>query len=291
MVTLSHSADGVLVIQRETPPFVYLDHWALMDFASSEALSDRLVAAVHRRKGTFAVSWVNLAEFMTLLGIKQAEEAEGFIDRLLANVFFMEIDPFIVVRREDRILAGQPQGAPHGDEALIRGFVLRQSPPPAQPTARGLFAELTRGSALPSMATLGQVFVRGVEALRAQLAKDPGRAKLWDQPPKDPRLPRATRLILDEIIRGLAKDRLSKMDLHHCWDFFHTVVPSSYCDLVLLDGYWEEQVERTRPRAVQESWRRSAHRPGVLATTAGRRALPPRAGGRCRAVTRLRGFP
>ena len=34
-------------------------------------------------------------------------------------------------------------------------------------------------------------------------------------------------------------------------DFFHAVVPVAYCDVVLLDKYWETQVERVRSRLAQ----------------------------------------
>jgi hypothetical protein len=54
--------------------------------------------------------------------------------------------------------------------------------------------------------------------------------------------PAATRVIIRDVARDLALGGKAVtpndgMDLHHA------VVPSSYCDLVLLDRYWRNQIE------------------------------------------------
>jgi hypothetical protein len=36
-------------------------------------------------------------------------------------------------------------------------------------------------------------------------------------------------------------------------DFLHAVVPVAYCDYVMLDKYWEEQVHRMRQRLTPTS--------------------------------------
>ncbi len=51
-------------------------------------------------------------------------------------------------------------------------------------------------------------------------------------------------------------------------DFLHTVVPVAYCDIVLLDGRWRDQVDRLRRRLQQVG------RPLQLATALSGDAAP-----------------
>ena len=44
------------------------------------------------------------------------------------------------------------------------------------------------------------------------------------------------------------RDSTSPITENDALDFFHTIVPVSYCDLVLLDGRWRDQVDRLRAR-------------------------------------------
>ncbi len=44
------------------------------------------------------------------------------------------------------------------------------------------------------------------------------------------------------------RDGRSTIGRNDALDFFHTVVPVAYCDIVLLDGRWRDQVDRLRRR-------------------------------------------
>jgi hypothetical protein len=54
------------------------------------------------------------------------------------------------------------------------------------------------------------------------------------------------------MIELIAKDNLNVADLNNVTDFFHTVVPISYCSVVLLDKAWVHRSSR-----VQTSVRRA----------------------------------
>ena len=43
-------------------------------------------------------------------------------------------------------------------------------------------------------------------------------------------------------------DKGTKLTRNQAIDLIHAVVPVAYCDLVLLDKYWEAQVDRVRSR-------------------------------------------
>jgi hypothetical protein len=59
---------------------------------------------------------------------------------------------------------------------------------------------------------------------------------------------RGTRFIQQELMCALVLDQGRKITRNDAFDFFHAVVPVAYCDFVLLDGYWETQVERLQSR-------------------------------------------
>ena len=41
----------------------------------------------------------------------------------------------------------------------------------------------------------------------------------------------------------MIRDKQSKIEPNHARDVFHAVVPSVYCNYVLLDKYWDEQIK------------------------------------------------
>jgi len=61
------------------------------------------------------------------------------------------------------------------------------------------------------------------------------------------------RLVLKELLRGLILDRSTQLSRNHAMDFLHAVVPVAYCDYVMLDKYWEDQVRRMRQRLTPTS--------------------------------------
>jgi hypothetical protein len=64
MLTISIDNDGRLVTtQRDSPPTVYLDHWAPRELSTTPLLAERFVAALKQRNGTLALPCTNLIEF------------------------------------------------------------------------------------------------------------------------------------------------------------------------------------------------------------------------------------
>jgi hypothetical protein len=50
----------------------------------------------------------------------------------------------------------------------------------------------------------------------------------------------------------LVRDSKAPITQNDAMDFFHAVVPASYCDFALLDGRWRDQVDRLRTRLARE---------------------------------------
>jgi hypothetical protein len=251
MVSLTINDSGSLTaIQRDLSPTVYLDHWAIRELSEDASLASRFVNALRVRGGTLALSWANLVEFGGVTSEHQARAAEEFIEANLPRVFFLEVDPFLVIGRENALLDGGPPSPPHADPEFLRLFVGLKPHLPHPLTARSLF-EGVQGGLGKVAADLADALVSRIESLRTELQADSAFQNVLRRPPIGPQVQRGTRTVLLELARALIVDQQTKMDRHHAMDFFHAVVPVSYCDFVLLDKYWETQVERVRRRLAQ----------------------------------------
>ncbi len=249
MIDLSIDNNGDLRLgQRDVSPTVYLDHWALRTFSEDANLAGRLTAALGARNGTLALSWLNVAEFSKLTSQQQGSQAEALLDAILPRVFFLEVEPFRVIDREDELLAGAPARPPHGDAAFLRALIdLR--PGSLKPlTARDLFTVVQNSQLAKGFDDLADTVVGRVETLRQEFDADPDFRSAVGRPPNRLQIQRGTRFIVRELVRALIVDKGTKITRNQAIDLLHAVVPVAYCDLVLLDKHWETQVDRTRSR-------------------------------------------
>jgi hypothetical protein len=117
-------------------------------------------------------------------------------------------------------------------------------------TCRGMLTEVS-GSRLQSTERMKQTFVDRMESLRSDYLNDDQFRAAVNKVIKLPGQPRATPIVLRELVGGLMRDSKSPIKPNDAMDFFHAVVPVSYCDVVLLDGRWRDQVDRLRDRFVK----------------------------------------
>jgi len=238
---------GLEVGQGDISPSVYLDHWALRMFSESKMLSDRLTAALKVQNGTLSLSWLNLAEFTRVTVEEQARKAETFLEKILPQIFFLEVDFAEVIRREDDLLAGGKPIPPHADLDLLRMFSQMKPNSLNLFTAHNLF-KVVQGQVSARFGDLADTGVDRIEVLREKYATDPEFQLAVKRLPSGPSIQRGTKFILREFVRALIVDRGTKITRNQAIDLFHAVVPIAYCDFVLLDKYWETQVERVRSR-------------------------------------------
>jgi hypothetical protein len=249
MIDVSVNKQGDLTLGHvDMSPTVYLDHWALRTLSEDKAVATRLVSALGSKNGTLAISWLNIGEFAKVTSTEQARKAEELIEACLPRVFCVEVEPFKVIEREDKLLAGGPPDAPHADPDLLKAFALLRPEGLQLLTARQLF-QVVQGSALvQGLEGLADTVVERVSALRDELEADPDFRKLVQRLPAEPPIQRGTRFVLRELVRSLLIDQRLKVTRNHAIDLLHAVVPVAYCDLVLLDKHWEAQVDRMRTR-------------------------------------------
>lgn len=250
MIELTIGVNGQLAAgQQLTSPAVYLDHWALREASKDAILGARLTKALEARGGTLLLSWANIAEFLGL-DAPVGRTAEEFLEAQLPRLFFLEADPFKVIKREKVLMAGGPPAAPHADVDLLR-VVVGLRPAGVQPiTCMGMLANVTRARP-SSQGRLKAVFVDRVSHLRAKYLDDNDFRTLVDRAPRGRAAPRGTAVILREIVAGLMRDRSTPLTANDALDFFHTIVPVAYADFVLLDGRWRDQVDRLRGRLIR----------------------------------------
>jgi hypothetical protein len=229
-------------------PTVYLDHWALRKFSEDQMLATRLTVALQSRNGTLALSLLNLAEFSKVTMGEQAHKAEELVEAILPRVFFLEIEPFAVISRENELLAGGPPAPPHADLDLLRTFPQLKPTSLHLFTARDLFKAMQNNQLAERLDSLADTVVERVEALRDTLDTDEVFRSIIRRPPYGPQIQQGTRVVLRELVRSLLIDKRTKITRNHGIDLLHAVVPVAYCDLVLLDKHWETQVDRVRSR-------------------------------------------
>jgi hypothetical protein len=248
MLTRSEKNGALTVTQQQTSPVVYLDHWALLDFSEDTALSSRFAGALKMRGGTLAISWANLIEFSKITNSNQVHKVENLLDSILPNIFFLETDPFKVIERENRLLAGGPLIPPHGDQDFLKVFEQATHSLRNPFAARNFISTVQKPEIADRMSHLGDVFVERIENMRQEVTSNEKLARKLLRPARVTPIQSGTRDILREIGRALLLDKRTRITRNHGIDFYHAVVSSSYCDLVLLDKYWATLVTRVRRR-------------------------------------------
>ena len=243
--------NSIRVDQATVAPAVYFDHWALRNISEDPALRTRVAGALKSRGGTLMLSWLNLAEFAKVTDSAQARCAESLVEDILPNVFFLEINPFTVLEKEDELLAGGKLTAPHSDTGFLKAFIALK-PTSVRPfTARNLFTIAHESGFAGDFDALADTIVERSHALREAMENDAALEKRVRRLPSGPEIQRGTRYVLRELARTFLVDRTVKLTRNHAIDLLHSVVPVAYCDLVLLDKHWETQVERVRSRFVE----------------------------------------
>lgn len=239
--------------QITTPPAVYLDHWALRQISENATIAARFASALHDRRGTLMVSWLNLIEFSNVSDESQARAAEALLEAILPHVFFLEVNPFTVIASENKLLNGGTPAAPHADSEFLKTFVCLW-PQSVKPfTARNLFMAGRSGRLGTSFQELADTIVERTEALRSSMDNDADLERRVRRLPSGAPIQHGTRHILPELARPFLVDRGIRVTRNHAIDLVHAVVPVAYCDLVLLDKHWEEQVQRMRARFADAS--------------------------------------
>lgn len=249
MLRFSISADSILEVKQQMQtPAVYLDHWALRFFSEEGILRERQVNAMGATHGTLVLSWINLLEFARVTDIAEGKLAESLIDEVLPNIFFIEANPFKVIDREDSMIAGSGVGPPHSDSDMMKAFANLKPSTPRLFTASGLVGAIQQSGLACNLESMGDTIVDRIENLRRERSTNRNLRTAVRRPLSGLPIERGTRYVFKELSRSFLIDQGITVTRNHALDLVHAAVSVSYCDYVLLDGHWQDQVERMKSR-------------------------------------------
>src|SRR4030067_2515664 len=93
--------------------------------------------------------------------------------------------------------------------------------------------------------------IDGIGHLREEMKTNQEFRKNLMRLPTGKPTPRGTLYVLRELGRSFIIDKHIKLTRNLAMDFMHAVVATSYCDYVLLDKHWKEQVNRMKDRLLK----------------------------------------
>jgi hypothetical protein len=243
-----NESNGLSIEQFEIAPTVYLDHWAIRLLSDDKPLQDNFISLMKAQKATLMLSWLNLVEFSQVEDTKAHKRAEEFVELLLPNIFFMEVNPFMVISRENELLNGGQPLPPHADKGFVKEFSFLKCSSLMGFTATGLFSPMHGSSVQSEFGTLEDEIVHRLELQRRELTENISFQRIIRRPPSGPAIQLGTRYVFRELARSFLVNKTLKLSRNHAIDLMHSVVPTSYCDYVLLDAHWEVQVARIQER-------------------------------------------
>jgi hypothetical protein len=240
--------------QVMTHPAVYLDHWAIRKIAGRPDLAVRFTSALKACQGTWAISLLNLMEFIKMTDETQAAQFEALLEQSMPNIFFLEFNALDVIERERQMLNGGSRNAPYGDVMLLDVFARMMPDTPRPFTAKNLVTIIVqrRDELLEGLARFNDTIIDKTQLMREQISADKQFDKAVRGSHEVAKHQRAW-LFLRELVGRLLLDRKSPITANDAMDLFHAIVPVAYCDFVLLDAAWVERVKVARERLIQHN--------------------------------------
>lgn len=221
-------------------PIVYLDNWALNDIALDAACKERFVSTMKSRKGTLRLSVSNLVELMKQADRQQISAILEMIDSVDAG--FININFIEVVERENGILRGEIHENPSQEVRLICDYLLARNWPEPWVMSDVIRSVVNNSSgdkmrdSWDQFAVKMKAFLSSVRSDSKYMSQSEERAKTTRTKGKE--YDRPTRELIQLGFNFVLQNAEMKMISNEWHDFFHSIVPVAYCDLVLLDKRW-----------------------------------------------------
>ena len=234
--------DGTrLLVEIIGRPTVYMDHWALNDFATIDKLRSRFVSGMKRTGGTLRISVSNIVELL-----KQSDQAQvNDILYLLNNVDtgFINLDFNEVIAREDQLIAGaQARQNPSEEITLIYTYLLALNWPEHWSVSDVVRHGLTNSDnkvfvgSYDSFANRMKGFLDKTRANIDYMKKSLARFRSSRR--TNAQYCKATRELISHSLDFILQNKNMAMPAKEWHDLYHTIVPVAYCDIVFLDGRW-----------------------------------------------------
>lgn len=209
--------------------------------------TERFVSTMKARKGTLRLSISNLVELMKKSDRQQISAILEMIDSIDAG--FINTNFVDVVTRENGILRGKVHENPSQEVRLIWTYLLAQDWPESWVMSDVIRTALDNSSgdqmkeSWDQFAVRMQSFLSSVRSDSKYMSQSKGRAKTTRKKGKE--YDRPTRELVQLGCNFVLQNAEMKMNSNEWHDFFHTIVPVAYCDLVLLDKRWATFISQT----------------------------------------------
>lgn len=244
-----HNDDGRnLLIEQLGQPIVYLDNWALNDISLRSSYRQRFIDIMKNRKGTLRLSVSNLVELLNQTDQNQIESILSMIDSVDAG--FINTNFKDVINFENGILRGEIDGNPSQEIGLIWAYLLAQNWPESWTVTDVIRSVLNNSSgkyfkkSWEQFAEKMKLFMANIRSNSEYTNKSKTRSAFTQK--KGKKYDRATRELFQLGFNFVLQNPSMTMTSNEWHDFFHSIVPVAYCDLVLLDKRWSTFVSQTK---------------------------------------------
>lgn len=221
----------------ETPPLVYMDHWAMCEFAEQQSLGERLLRALGSG-ATLGVSWVNALELAALTPGPTNEAIHSLAAAVGDAYCLLENDPGTVHRQT------QERGCPEREGARAWEFG-KQLASACDLPGGPVSLDAVLQDVLQDKEPLRKKMVAFAQMAAAKLSLHRS-VRGRDSRPVRPSMADSS---VDFFWSGLL-DQMRKqtfpIDQNNVIDLMHAAVACAVCDFVLLDKHWHTQVGQLR---------------------------------------------
>ena len=239
LIAVDRNADGLLELTAElVAPVIYLDHWALVEFANREDYREKFIAALKDTSGTLLLSQANFFEPAGFQDNDQALRIESLLNEAIPNVYvadFMKDPGFFFI-----------SGAPDLAESPEKHWLARHMLNAAvknhdELTFTTMFTEVVAQNSM--FAPIFQDMKDSVAAAVASFRIDPLQLDEGKKftPTKDMS---AQHLLMAALLRDTQINTNQNFSANDSMDFIHAVPAAIRSNFVLLDKSWCNRLDR-----------------------------------------------
>jgi len=243
----------IVIREYMSSPMVYLDNWALNDFALNKILQDKFINTINSKGGMLRVSATNIAEFGSQTDHSQVKSIVDMVERV-NDLGLINVDPGEVIKRENLLIADPSSisyiGNPSAELGLVTNYLMAQNYP-AIWKASEIIANAVNDLPDRNLSNGNQSFSEKMQNLLEKARNDPAylekaSKRFKENKLRGPKYQRPTREIFEMAFDFVIRNQNMKMTQFSEWnDLFHVIVPVSYCDIVLIDKRWKTFILQT----------------------------------------------
>lgn len=227
-----------MIEAKLTPPVVYLDHCALVEFANKDSYRDKFIHTLKSKSGTLLLSQANFFEAAGFKDHDQALRFESLLNDLSPNVYvadFMRDPGFFFI-------TGGPETEDSPEQHWLAMHMLSAAVANSgELTFSTMFTEIVAQHEM--FAGLFKDLKEGLAATIAQFRVDPKSIALGNT-----FIPLGSRPIQHILMAALLRDTqinlAQKFTPNDSMDLVHAVSSAIYSDFVVLDKSWCNRLNR-----------------------------------------------